>query len=219
MSIATPRTLMIVGAALLLAACNTTNDRVADGRGPGTQALAMVPPPPDVTGSIGETGKEPEAAASKSVRAGDRAIEAAEPAAKTPVNLPGDESETGTAGGAAAAMTRGRERYQANHFREAERHFRRATELAPKSSEAWLGLAACYDRLRDFPKADGAYGKALAIAGPTSEVLNNQGYSFILRGDLKAARDKLLAAQRQDPRNKYVENNLALLESSERKSR
>lgn len=213
MSIATPRTLIIVGAGLLLAACNTTNDRVADGKGPGTQALAMVPPPPDVTGSIGDAGKERETTAEKSARA----VETNE--AKTPVNLPGDESETGTVGGAAAAMTRGREQYQANRFRDAERHFRRATELAPKSSEAWLGLAACYDRLRDFTKADGAYAKALAIAGPTSEVLNNQGYSLILRGDLKAARDKLLAAQRQDPRNKYVENNLMLLESSERKSR
>ena len=172
----------------------------------------MVPPPADVTGSIGGAKREAEAADEKSART-------PEPAAKAPVNLPGDESETGTAGGAATAMTRGREQYQANRFREAERHFRRATELAPKSSEAWLGLAACYDRLRDFPKADGAYAKALAISGPTSEVLNNQGYSYMLRGDLKAAREKLLAAQRQDPRNKYVENNLTLLESSERKSR
>ena len=214
MSIAAPRTLMIVGAGLLLAACNTTNDRVADGKGPGTQALAMVPPPADVTGSIGDAGKERATTAEKSAKA----VEADEPA-KAPVNLPGDETETGTVGGAAAAMTRGREQYQANRFREAERHFRRATELAPKSAEAWLGLAACYDRLRDFGKSDGAYAKALAIAGPTSEVLNNQGYSFILRGDLKAAREKLLAAQRQDPRNKYVENNLMLLESSERKAR
>jgi len=196
---------------LLLAACNTTNERVADGKGPGTEALAMVPPPADVTGSIGSGSRQREAAA--------EAARAAEEAAKVQLDLPGDETETGTVGGAAAAMTRGREQYQANRFRDAERHFRRATELAPKSAEAWLGLAACYDRVRDFGKADGAYAKALAIAGPTSEVLNNQGYSFILRGDLKAARDKLLAAQRADPRNKFVENNLILLESSERKAR
>lgn len=208
MTVAPTRTLIIVGAGLMLAACNTTNDRVADGPRPGTQALAMVPPPPDVTGSIGGARKEPEAAEKN-----------ADIAPKPVVKLPGDESESGTAGGAAEAMARGREQYQGNHFREAERHFRRATELAPKSSEAWLGLAACYDRLRDFSKADAAYGKALAIAGPTSEVLNNQGYSYMLRGDLKNARDKLLAAQRQDPRNKFVENNLSLLESAERKGR
>ncbi|WP_162249462.1 tetratricopeptide repeat protein [Pseudolabrys sp. Root1462] len=209
MPVAPTRTLIIVGAGLMLAACNTTNDRVADGRAPGTQALAMVPPPPDVTGSIGNPKKEAEPAAETN----------AEIAPKAPVKLPGDETESGTAGGAADAMRRGRDQYQANRFRDAERHFRQATELAPKSSEAWLGLAACYDRLRDFAKADHAYAKALAIAGPTSEVLNNQGYSYMLRGDFKAARDKLLAAQRQDPRNKFVENNLILLESSERKGR
>ncbi|MBS0247147.1 MAG: tetratricopeptide repeat protein [Proteobacteria bacterium] len=212
MSIAPTRTFIIVGAGLLLAACNTTNDRVADGKMPSRQALAMVPPPPDVTGSIGGARKEPEPAAETNAKP-------AEIAAKPVVKLPGDESETGTAGGAAAAMAQGRNQYQANHFREAQRHFRRATELAPKSAEAWLGLAACYDRLRDFTQADGAYAKALAIAGPTSEVLNNQGYSYMLRGDLKRARDTLLVAQRQDPRNKYVENNLILLESSERKGR
>jgi len=208
MTVAPTRTLIIVGAGLMLAACNTTNDRVADGRGPGTQALAMVPPPPDVTGSIGGARKEPEAAEKN-----------ADIAAKPVVKLPGDETESGTAGGAAEAMARGREHYLGNRFREAERQFRRATELAPKSAEAWLGLAACYDRLSDFGKADGAYAKALTIAGPTSEVLNNQGYSYMLRGDLKNARDKLLAAQRQDPRNKFVENNLSLLESAERKGR
>ncbi len=208
MPVAYFRTMIVVGAGLALAGCNTTNDRVADNRAPATQALAMVPPPPDITGSIGNAKKEPEAA--------DRN---ADIAPKAPVKLPGDESESGTAGGAAGAMSRGRDHYQANRFREAERQFREATDLAPKSSEAWLGLAACYDRLRDFAKADRAYAKALAIAGPTSEVLNNQGYSYILRGDLKAARDKLLAAQRADPRNKFVENNLILLESSERKAR
>jgi len=45
MSIATPRTLMIVGAGLLLAACNTTNDRVADGKGPGTLVIDVAAAP------------------------------------------------------------------------------------------------------------------------------------------------------------------------------
>ena len=207
MSIAPSRTLIIVGAGLLLAACNTTNDRVADGKVPSRQALAMVPPPPDVTGSIGGARKEPEPAAETNTKP-------AEISAKPVVKLPGDESETGTAGGAAEAMAQGRNQYQANHFREAQRHFRQATELAPKSAEAWLGLAACYDRLRDFNQADGAYAKALAIAGPTSEVLNNQGYSYMLRGDIKRARAMLLAAQRKEPGNRFVQNNLQLLAAS-----
>jgi Flp pilus assembly protein TadD len=39
-----------------------------------------------------------------------------------------------------------------------------------------------------------------------------------LRGDLKRAREALAAAQKLDPGNKYVANNLALLASSEGKA-
>jgi Flp pilus assembly protein TadD len=80
-------------------------------------------------------------------------------------------------------------------------------------------LAASYDRLRRFDLADRAYAQAISILGPTAEILNNQGYSYMLRGDYKTARAKLLAAQRKDPRNKYVANNLALLEESYRKGK
>ena len=78
------------------------------------------------------------------------------------------------------------------------------------------GLAASYDRLRRFDLADRAYGQAIGILGPTTEILNNQGYSYMLRGDYKRAREKLDAAQRKDPGNKYVQNNLQLLEDSYR---
>ncbi len=75
-------------------------------------------------------------------------------------------------------------------------------------------MAASYDRLRRFDLADRAYDQAIGIVGPTVEILNNQGYSYMLRGDYKRARAKLTAAQRKDPRNKYVQNNLQLLEES-----
>jgi Flp pilus assembly protein TadD len=41
----------------------------------------------------------------------------------------------------------------------------------------------------------------------------------MLRGDYKHAREKLVAAQRKDPGNKYVQNNLRLLEESYRKGK
>jgi tetratricopeptide (TPR) repeat protein len=113
----------------------------------------------------------------------------------------------------------GKKHYRANNFGLAERYFRRAAELHPRDAEAWLGLAASYDRLRRFDLADRAYAQAIGILGPTVEILNNQGYSYMLRGDYKRARQKLLAAQRKDPRNKYVENNLHLLEKSYRKGK
>jgi Flp pilus assembly protein TadD len=110
------------------------------------------------------------------------------------------------------------------HFRQenfglAEHYFRRAVESHPKDGEAWLGLAAAYDRLRRFELADRAYAQAIAIVGPTAEILNNQGYSYILRSDYRRAREKLMAAKAQDPANIYVGNNLKLLDQSVRKGK
>ncbi len=114
------------------------------------------------------------------------------------------------------ALSLGKKQYRANNFGLAEKYFRHAAELRPRDAEAWLGLAASYDRLRRFDLADRAYAQAIGILGPTTEILNNQGYSYMLRGDYKRAREKLAVAQRQDPGNKYVLNNLHLLEDSSR---
>lgn len=113
----------------------------------------------------------------------------------------------------------GKKHYREQNFGLAERHFRRAVEAAPNNAEAWMGLAASYDRLRRFDLADRAYSQALAILGPTPEVLNNQGYSYILRGDYKNARVKLAAAKAKDPGSKYIQNNIDLLEDSIRNAR
>jgi tetratricopeptide (TPR) repeat protein len=108
----------------------------------------------------------------------------------------------------------GKKQYRAGNFGLAERYFRRAVELHPRDAEAWVGLAASYDRLRRFDLADRAYEQALAIIGPSPELLNNRGYSYMLRGDYGHARETLLAARAKDPSNPYVQNNLDLLEKS-----
>jgi Flp pilus assembly protein TadD len=111
----------------------------------------------------------------------------------------------------------GKKYFRAGNFNLAERHFRRAVELHPRDLESWIGLAACYDRQRRFDLADRAYDQATKIAGPTAEVLNNRGYSYMLRGDQRRAREILLEAQARDPNNAYVKNNLEMLEASLRK--
>ena len=116
-------------------------------------------------------------------------------------------------------LNRGKLQYRAQNFGLAEKYFRRAVESHPRDAEAWIGLAASYDRLRRFDLADRAYAQAVAILGPTAEILNNQGYSYMLRGDYARAREKLKAAQLRDPSNKYVANNLQLLEDSARKGK
>jgi Flp pilus assembly protein TadD len=113
----------------------------------------------------------------------------------------------------------GKKHFRDGNFSLAERHFRRAVELHPRDLESWIGLAASYDRQRRFDLADRAYDQATKIAGPTAEILNNRGYSYMLRGDQRRARETLLEAQARDPGNAYVKNNLDLLEASMRKGK
>jgi Flp pilus assembly protein TadD len=111
-------------------------------------------------------------------------------------------------------LSLGKKQYRAGNFGVAERYFRRAAEMHPRDAEAWVGLAAAYDRLRRFDLADRAYEQVIAIIGPTAEVLNNRGYSYMLRGDYPRARSTLLAAAAKDPKNRYIKNNLELLDKS-----
>jgi len=146
------------------------------------------------------------------------AAEEETPVHYTPANnTPSGEVLTGN--NAADDIKLGKKHYREQNFGLAERHFRRAVEAAPNNAEAWMGLAAAYDRLRRFDLADRAYNQALKIAGPTPELLNNHGYSYILRGDYKNARLKLAAAKVKAPNNQYVQNNIDLLEDSIRNAR
>ena len=59
----------------------------------------------------------------------------------------------------------------------------------------------------------------LAVAtvdGPQTAILNNQGYSYMLRGHLAEARRKFLLAYEREPGNPTIINNLELLNSSAR---
>jgi tetratricopeptide (TPR) repeat protein len=116
-------------------------------------------------------------------------------------------------------LNRGKLQFRNANFGLAEKHFRRAVELHPRDLEAWIGLAASYDRLRRFDLADRAYDQASKISGPSAELLNNWGYSYMLRGDYRRARETLMQALSQDPANPYVKNNLELLEASFRKGK
>ncbi len=99
-------------------------------------ASSAPPRGPETTGSI----------------AADAQVAAAEPLA------PGDPNDD---------LNLGKRHYRANNFGLAERYFRRAVEKGPgdtsRDAEAWLGLAASYDRLRRFELADRAYAHAAKI--------------------------------------------------------
>ncbi len=111
-------------------------------------------------------------------------------------------------------LQRGKRYFRANNFGLAEKSFRTAVEKHPRDAEAWVDLAASYDRLHRFDLADRAYAAAIRLIGPTPEILNDQGFSYMLRGDYARARQKLMRAQAKDPANPYVRANLQLLEES-----
>ena len=111
----------------------------------------------------------------------------------------------------------GKRHYREKNFGLAEQHFRRAVEKAPRDGEGWVGLAASYDRLKRYELADRAYREALAIFGPRPEVINNIGYSYLLRGDLRRARLKFAEAQAKDPENPTIANNIALVDEAARR--
>ena len=117
------------------------------------------------------------------------------------------------------SLALGKRAFAETNYGLAEENFRRAVEKSngnrANDAEAWLGLAASYDRLRRFDLADRAYKQAIAVWGPTAEILNNQGYSYLLRGDHHNARITLMRASRMEPGNPYILNNLAALEMSE----
>ena len=108
------------------------------------------------------------------------------------------------------------EHFNRGNYGIAERYFRDAVEKAPRDVVAWTGLAASYDRLSRFDLADRAYASAIKLAGETTQILNNEGYSYMLRGNYAKAREKFLKAYRREPNNPTIINNLRLLDSSYR---
>jgi len=192
MRIGIARVLVVAVAGLMLAGCSSSGkiSNPFENKIPGADANASVPP---------DAGAETTGIASSDVQA------SAEP------GLFGSDPYDD--------LNLGKKHYRAANYGLAEKHFRRAVELHPRDAESWLGLAASYDRLRRFELADRAYNQAIGIVGPTAEILNNQGYSYMLRGDYKRARTRLTDAQRKDPRNRFVQNNLQLLEESYRKGK
>lgn len=116
-------------------------------------------------------------------------------------------------------LQRGKTYFRTNNFGLAEKSFRIAVEKHPRDAEAWVGLAASYDRLRRFDLADRAYQEAIRLVGRTPAVLNNQGFSFLLRGDYSRARKTFQDALAKDPGNPYIQANLQLLEESAREGK
>jgi Flp pilus assembly protein TadD len=107
----------------------------------------------------------------------------------------------------------GRDHFARANYALAQRYFRSAVEMTPNDGESWVGLAASYDQLGRFDLADRAYNQALKLKGPTVQVLNNRGFSYLLRGNAAEAERYFAQARSRDPNNAVVLNNLEILRS------
>jgi len=195
------RGLTVAAAALWLAGCSTSN---------GLSNIFAAKPPAADASEAQASAEAPDSAQAADDTTGT-VVEQVGVAGKPVKGLLGSDPYE--------ELSLGKKYFRTSNYGLAEKHFRAAVEKHPRDAEAWIGLAASYDRLRRFDLADRAYGQAVGIVGPTVEILNNQGFSYMLRGDYKRAHAALAAAQRKDPGNKYVQNNLRLLEESYRKGK
>jgi Flp pilus assembly protein TadD len=86
----------------------------------------------------------------------------------------------------------------------------RATEVAGASWRAWNARAVVADLQRDWPRADEAYGHALELAPEEADILNNYGWSLLLRGEWADSVQELAQAAALDPNSARIANNLEL---------
>jgi Flp pilus assembly protein TadD len=127
--------------------------------------------------------------------------------------LAGGISDTSSFGSLPEAvwLEKAKQNYRNGNYGLAERFYRQSIEEQPRNIEAWLGLAASYDRLKRFDLAEKAYDVVIKLAGRTPTVLNNLAYHEMLKGNLVLARRHLEEADRADPGNPHVKSNMQLL--------
>jgi Flp pilus assembly protein TadD len=111
-------------------------------------------------------------------------------------------------------ITKGKAQFKEGNYGKSYAIFKRAVDVYPKDPQAWLGYAASADHIGRFDNADIGYGKLARMIPNRIEYLNNRGYSYMLRGDLKNARTFFLRAYEIDPSNETTANNIELLRNS-----
>lgn len=113
----------------------------------------------------------------------------------------------------------GKTYFRAADYGNAQRAYQKAVELRPDDAEAWLGLAASYDRLGRFDQANVAYARLHGLIGETTVYYNNRGFSYLLQGRGDDAARSFQRALALDPTNAVAANNLAMLRRYAEKKR
>ena len=89
-----------------------------------------------------------------------------------------------------------------------------ATQLPGAGWRAWSARGAVADFRRDWAGADLAYDHAMQLAPERAEVLNNRGWSLMLRGQWAEALPLLERAGSLDPKSRRITDNLELAKAA-----
>jgi tetratricopeptide (TPR) repeat protein len=89
-----------------------------------------------------------------------------------------------------------------------------AVDSPTASWKAWNARAVLADLAHDWPMADHCYARASEIAPDQGEIINNQGWSLLLRGDWAGALPWFEKAAALEPRMDRISNNLELARSA-----
>jgi Flp pilus assembly protein TadD len=85
-----------------------------------------------------------------------------------------------------------------------------ATAAAGASWRAWNARGVLADLMKDWSAADQAFARARELAPEEPTVLNNEGWSLVLRGHWGSALPLLEQAAKLDPKSKRIADNLEL---------
>ena len=107
-----------------------------------------------------------------------------------------------------------RSAYRLGRIEDARKWSALAVAQPNASWRAWNLCGIIADRSGDFSKADECYGRASAFGPRRAEVLNNQGWSLLLRGQWRDAAEQLRLALAMDPASRIARANLELAEAA-----
>ena len=97
------------------------------------------------------------------------------------------------------------------HKAEEARAYLNVATASPNASwRAWNALGVAADEMRDWTVADTAFARASALAPAEAEILNNRGWSHIMRNNWAEAVALLEQAVARDPKSTRIANNLEL---------
>lgn len=116
----------------------------------------------------------------------------------------------------ATAVTQARASFRNANYGYSAAYYKRLIEIEPKNPEGYVGLGASYDRLGRFDLSDRVYATLYTLKGASAQYYNNVGYSYLLRGNLSGALQNFRKAQKLDPENVVISNNILMISEATR---